>query len=203
MSPVKKIFKKGHVYHVYYRRSGGYRFLGKNFFKLLIGILIFGAAIWLLNTYVFDITTLTDYITKKLPMWLVLTTLLASESVLGLLPPDVYIIWAKGLENPELMVFVLALISYAGGIISYFIGTKLHRLPKVHQWVDIKFKEQFTTLKKFGGLLIFLAAMTPLPFSPVSTVAGVVDFPFKTYLIVALSRFLRFFVYALVLFQMV
>ncbi|GAB5557618.1 MAG: VTT domain-containing protein [Schleiferiaceae bacterium] len=203
MSPVKKIIRKGQVYHVYYRRSGGYRFLGQNMWRLLIGLGIFGLAVWLLNAYVFDITKVTDYITQTLPTWLVLATLLASESFTGLLPPDVYILWAKGFDYPFLMVFVLAFISYSGGVISYFIGTQLHRLPKIHQWVDFTFKQQFDTIRKFGGLLIFIAALTPLPFSPVSVVAGVVDFPFKTYLLVALSRFLRFFLYATVIFQMV
>jgi len=171
--------------------------------RLIIGLAIFGLAVWLLNAYVFDITKVTDYITQTLPTWLVLSTLLASESFTGLLPPDVYIIWAKGFSYPFLMVGLLALISYVGGVISYAIGTQLHRVPKIHQWVDFTFKQQFATLRKFGGLLIFLAALTPLPFSPVSVVAGVVNFPLRTYLIVALSRFIRFFLYALVIFQMV
>lgn len=145
---------------------------------------------------------LEEMIFSRLPNWLIVGTLFLSECFTGILPPDMYIIWAKSFKHPYLVVFILALSSYVGGIISWFIGTQLHRLKKVKQWVDIKFAEQFKLFRKFGGLVIFISALTPLPFSPVSVVAGMVDYPIKKYLLVALSRFLRFFLYAYVFYQL-
>ncbi len=142
-----------------------------------------------------------ELIFSKLSPWLIITTLFISECFTGILPPDMFIIWAKTLDHPYLMVFVLALVSYTGGIISWYIGTKLHKLNRVKKWVDVKFKEQFALFKKFGGLVIFISALTPLPFSPISVVSGIVGYPLKSYLLVALSRFLRFFLYAFVIYQ--
>jgi membrane protein YqaA with SNARE-associated domain len=144
-----------------------------------------------------------ELIFSRLPNWLIVGTLFISECFTGILPPDMYILWAKSLDYPYLMVFILALSSYVGGIISWYIGTQLHRLKRVKQWVHIKFSEQFKTFRKFGGLVIFISALTPLPFSPVSVVAGMVEYPFKNYLLVALSRFLRFFLYAFVLYKFI
>lgn len=143
-----------------------------------------------------------ELIFSRLPNWLIVGTLFISECFTGILPPDMYILWAKSLSYPYFMVFILALSSYIGGMVSWYTGTQLHRLKKVKQWVDIKFAEQFETFKKYGGLVIFISALTPLPFSPVSVVAGMVGYPFRLYWIVALSRFLRFFLYAYVFYQL-
>ena len=182
--------------HRFYKMTGGYVFIGRAFWKLGLGVAVAVVALYFLNKYVFDVTETVGMITRVLPWWAVISTLFLSEIVTGILPPDLYILWARSLPTPWLMVSLLAALSYLGGVVSYFVGVKLHQLPRVKEWVDVKFAEQFIQIKRFGGLLIFLAAMTPLPFSPTSTVAGVVGFPFRMYLIVALSRFLRFWLYA-------
>lgn len=184
------------VVHRFYQITGGYTFIGRAFWKLGLGVVAAVVVLYFLNKYVFDVTETVGMITRVLPWWAVITTLFLSEIVTGILPPDLYILWARSLPAPWLMVSLLAALSYIGGVVSYWVGVRLHELPKVKEWVDVKFAEQFIQIKRFGGLLIFLAAMTPLPFSPVSTVAGVVNFPFRMYLIVALSRFLRFWLYA-------
>ncbi len=184
------------VVHRFYQMTGGYTFIGRAFWKLGLGVVAAVVVLYFLNKYVFDVTETVGMITRVLPWWAVITTLFLSEIVTGILPPDLYILWARSLPAPWLMVSLLAALSYLGGVVSYWVGVRLHELPKVKEWVDVKFAEQFIQIKRFGGLLIFLAAMTPLPFSPTSTVAGVVRFPFRMYLIVALSRFLRFWLYA-------
>lgn len=143
------------------------------------------------------------YITVHFPVWLIVFTLFASETFIGIMPPDLYILWAGTLEMPYFMVLVLASSSYVGGIIARYIGTQLYHLPRVKEWVHIRFHEQFLTFKKYGGLLIIVSAMTPLPFSPVSLVAGVVKYPLRNYLLVAISRFVRFFLYAYIFYQLV
>jgi membrane protein YqaA with SNARE-associated domain len=88
-------------------------------------------------------------------------------------------------------------------MVSWFIGTQIHRLKRVKLWVDIKLAEQVSLFRRYGGLVIFISALTPLPFSPVSVVAGMIDYPFKLYWLVAMSRFLRFFLYAYFIFQVI
>ncbi|MDX5325585.1 MAG: VTT domain-containing protein [Bacteroidota bacterium] len=201
MSPLKKIVKRGHIYHVYYRRSGAYRFIGKNFSKLFITLIALGILAWAFNTFILDIGSITEYIFEHYNKLVILGSLFASEIALGILPPDLYIAWAKEFPHPWAMVALLGGLSYTGGVISYFLGTGLYRVPRIHDWVDLKFRNQFQQIRRYGGLLIFISALTPLPFPPVCVVAGVVRFPFRTFLIVALSRIIRFFLYAAVIFS--
>ena len=196
----RQIGARGKLYHQYYKRTGGYTFLGKNLIKLLVVLGVFGALLYVLSTYVLDIETIMCDWFARFPAWMIIGTLFISESFTGLLPPDAYILWAKSLPNPYLYVMILAAASYRGGLISYGYGTLLYRIPQVHFWVEEKFALQFSQIRRFGGLLVFLSAMAPLPFSPVSVVAGMVRFPFRLFWTIALTRFLRFLLYAVILY---
>lgn len=197
----RTLWERSYLYHYYYKRTGRYTFIGKNLFRVILVIAVFALAVWFITNYVIDINEVMGYITENFPSWIIVGTLYLSESVLGFAPPDLYILWAQSLASPYLMVFYLSLASYFGGITSYALGTQLYRLPSVRKWVNGKFDEQFKTFKKFGGLLIIISALAPLPFSWVSIVSGVVRYPFTTYLLFALSRILRFFLYAYVFFS--
>lgn len=196
-------FKTTYLFHNLYKRNGSYTFIGKNTIRLIIGLIIFAVGTFLITEYLIDLQSIMDFILLNFPDWIIVGTLFISESFLGILPPDFYIIWALSSPSPYIMVFILALSSYTGGIVSYQIGSVLHRMPKIHDWIHHKFETQLVQIRKFGGLLIFIAALTPLPFSPISIVAGLISFKFNKYLIVALSRFLRFALYALVLSKVV
>ena len=201
--PLKKIIKRGHVYHVYYRRSGGYGFAARNIWKLLLGLALVATALWALNTYVFDLSQFGDLLINTFNAPALLFFFYLAEIGTGIIPPYIYIIWAGELARPYLMVFLITMVSIMGGITSYFIGTRLYHLKKVHDWVDIKFKTQFDYIRKFGGLLIFISAISPLPYPTVSLVAGVVRFPFRVFLLMSLGRFLKFFGYALLLYKVI
>ena len=201
MSPVKRIMKRGHIYHVYYRRSGTYRFIGKNALKLLVVMALLGVAVFLINKYVFEIDRATDYLTQNFSVPAVLTTFFFSELTLGILAPEILIVWLSTFSYPWLWILLLSIISYIGGIGAYFLGTKLYHLPKVHKYVDDKFSEQFKQIKKYGGILIILGTLTPLPYSPICIVSGVVGFPFQKFLMLTLTRFLRVLIYAILIFN--
>ncbi|HBF21620.1 MAG TPA: hypothetical protein DDW81_16090 [Cryomorphaceae bacterium] len=199
--PDRSFMEHTYRYHYYFKRTGRYRFVGKNLLRVFGVIAAFAAGAWFVTTYLIDLDTVMNFIFNRFPKWVVVGTLLLSESVIGLLPPDLYIFWAKTLPNPYAMVLVLSLVSYAGGVISYFVGTQLYKIPRVKQWVHVRFAEQFLAFRKYGGLLIFISAMAPLPFSWVSVVSGVVKYPLLKFLLIALSRLLRFFLYAFVFYQ--
>jgi membrane protein YqaA with SNARE-associated domain len=201
---IRSFGEKSRLYHYIMKRQGQYSFIARNIVRMILGLGAFGLGAWAISTYLIDVQAVVGYISEHFSFWLIVGTLFLSESILGLLPPDAYLFWAnEGFDPSWPVILLLAFTSYLGGIISYFIGKWLYRFPKVKRWVHIKFKEQFKLFKKFGGLLIFISAMTPLPFSPVSIVAGVIDYPFKTYLLTALSRFLRFFLYAYIFSQVI
>jgi membrane protein YqaA with SNARE-associated domain len=195
--------QRSNLYHNYYKRSGHYSFIGKNLLRVIVVISLFSLGAWAVTNYIVDLNTVMAYLTGNAPNWVIVSTLYISESTIGLAPPDLYIFWAKTLQSPYMMVLWLALASYIGGVTAYFIGNQLFKLPKIKHWVNVKFDEQFKIFKKYSGLFIIISALAPLPFSWVSIVSGVVKYPIGWYLLFALSRIVRFFVYAYFFFRVV
>ncbi|MDA3865162.1 MAG: hypothetical protein PF489_00275 [Salinivirgaceae bacterium] len=125
-----------------------------------------------------------------------------SETFLGLIPPDLFIVWSAKLGNPLFYLTLLGIISYAGGMISYFIGKKLGTKRTVEFWLMNKYGKFVKQLRQWGGLLIIVAALFPLPYSAVCMIAGLVKYPLPMLAMFGISRVFRFYLYALFLFEM-
>jgi len=193
--------KRGHIYHVYYRRSGTYRFIGINSLKLLAVMVLLGVAAFLINKYVIEIDKISVYLTSNFSTPAVLSFFFFSEATLGIFAPELVLVWISTFSYPWLWALLIAIISYLGGWLAYYIGTRLHQLPLIHRWVDVKFAEQFTQIRKFGGILIILGTLTPLPYSPICIVSGVVGYPLPRFLLLTLTRFIRVLIYAILIFN--
>tara|TARA_B100001115_G_scaffold182344_1_gene178373 strand:+ start:2592 stop:3176 length:585 start_codon:yes stop_codon:yes gene_type:complete len=177
-------------------------FIRENIAKLIWTFVIFMGFIWAVNYFFIDINELSFWLNEKMPVWSVFLLFFSSESLLGILPPDLFIIWSKSLAEPWAALSLLALLSYAGGIISFALGRLLNRIPAIDRLVHKRYTKLSSEFRTFGALAIFLAALTPLPFSPVSIIAGSLDYPWARYLLVALSRILRFYLYATFLYSL-
>lgn len=202
-APRKRSFlQQGKLHHHYHRRKGSYQFIQQNFIKLIVSILIFGLALFLLNHYVIDIDALMTEHIAHLGQIQVLSLFFFSESFLGLAPPDLFILWTKSQADPWFVVFWLSVLSYLGGQVSFLIGRWINHIPRFHQWVHQKYENSLKQFQKFGALVIVLGALTPLPFSPISIISGSLEYSWARYSILALSRFSRFFIYASLLFKL-
>ena len=124
-----------------------------------------------------------------------------SESFLGLIPPELFIAWASKSPHPFFNVFILATISYLGGVVSYFIGGYLFLIPFVKNFIEVKISKHIINMRKWGGFFIVLGALTPVPHSLVSLSSGLIKYNFKKYLLWSLFRYLRFLLYAIVIFK--
>jgi membrane protein YqaA with SNARE-associated domain len=169
--------------------------------KALISILFFVAIVLGVEYFIVDINSLLTNLTVKYSPEIVFSTFLISETILGLLPPEVFIAWASKSTAPWMFLFILASLSYLGGILAYIIGKRVALLPAVKNYLEIKIKKHLTNLRKWGGLFVFIGATLPIPHSLVSMASGIINFNFNHYLLWALFRFLRFVLYALVIFQ--
>ncbi len=190
-------------YHFFYQRKGFYKFL-KSISLKFAGFM----AIVLLGLFLFEQLTpgISHYFAKYTVIFseeVIFTFFFISETVLGLVPPDLFIVWAKGFSSPYGIVFLLALLSYGGGLLAYYMGSKLVNFQKIGDYIHVKFEKQFKMLRNWGGLIIVIAALLPLPFSTMCLGAGMLKYSFKSVLFLGLFRFARFFAYAMVLFQMV
>jgi membrane protein YqaA with SNARE-associated domain len=191
------------IYFKYYRQQGIYKFLRTNLLKLLLAMLLVVALAGVLKWLFPNMEQEAMFWLKQFKPFIVLLIFFCSESFLGLIPPDFFIVWTQQFHSPYKMVALLALLSYAGGIVSYLIGWYFGGRAGVEKWINRKFYQQLKDIKKWGGVLIIFAALFPLPFSPVCLIAGLVKFPRLAFLLTASSRFLRFFIYALVLFSLI
>ena len=129
--------------------------------------------------------------------------IIASESLLGLIPPEIFIAWSDKATSPILALSLLALLSYLGGVVSFFIGKSITKIPAVHNYLEVKMAKHIKNTRKWGGFLIIVGALLPIPFSMTSIAAGMINFPFGSYLAFGLLRFLRFYLYAIAIFSLV
>ena len=201
MKKRKRVQKKLDFYHVYFKKNGMYGFLYRNIFKLLLGLASIFVLIYLAKAFLPDLDETMDIFFQKLNKFWVLAVFYVSESLLGLIPPDLFIAWSSSMKKPFQMVCLLGLLSYFGGITSYYIGKGLGKIPRVEQYVLKRFVRHFETVKKWGGFMIVFAAIFPLPYSPICIAAGIIRYPFFPFLLLGLTRFIRFFVYALLIFK--
>ena len=125
-----------------------------------------------------------------------------SEISFGIITPELLIVWADETLKPRWMLFLLASLSYSAGIVSYFIGRFLRTRGVVRKRLLEQHQSTLNQLRKFGGLLIILAALTPLPYPIVCQLCGLNRYPFKHFVLLTLVRFLRFGIYGLVLFNL-
>ena len=186
--------------HQYYTYTGFYNFIGKSLLKATPPILIFIAIILGIHFFVMDINDILDYVTENFPPIGVFSVFFASESILGLLPPEIFIAWCDKTAYPWLFLGILSVLSYCGGIISYFFGRGIANIPKVFVYLEVKMSKHIKNMRKWGGLLIIAGALLPLPFAVSSIAAGVIKFPFGNFLLFGLLRFLRFLIYGLLIF---
>lgn len=194
--------EKTYLTHHYYKRTGRYQLIGKYSWKLALTLVLIGLGVGLFNYYVLDVDAIMDAVFSQFSTIGIIAVFFASESLLGLIPPDIFVFWAGSLNHPYLITALLALLSYSGGLISYGIGTRIHNMGNVKNWLEKKYHKQLHAFRKFGGLLIVVASLTPLPFSPLSIIAGMAEYPFKKYAIMATARLVRFFLYAMAFFEL-
>ena len=187
--------------HRYYKITRFYSFLKDTAIKGSITILLFVAALIVLEVFFLDFNALLNSLVANYSKWTIFSVFLASETILGLLPPEIFIAWSSKSANPWLFLFILASLSYTGGIIAYFAGKLLFLIPAVKNHIENKIAIHINNLRRWGGLFVFIGAMLPLPHSIVSLACGLIKYNFKNYLLWALFRYLRFIIYAMVIFQ--
>ncbi len=129
---------------------------------------------------------------------------LFSEFFFGLIPPEVFMIWA--LHKGDLLQYVLHIlfftaVSCLAGYTAFLAGKYLQRVVGYRYLQRRFFSRYLPMVRKYGIFLIVVAAATPLPYSATSLVVGASGFGNRKYLLAALSRVARFFLYGYILYQ--
>ena len=188
------------VYHRYFRSSGFYRFLLSSLFKLavIVGLIVL-LFIGIQQFIVTDLKQLFFTHTDKVPDTIIWLIFALSESLLGLIPPDLFIVWGMNSKFPLLTVAILSVISYLGGFISYFIGRAIMYHPRLKTFLNRKYEKLANFLKRWGGFFILIAAIFPVPYSMATMLAGMVDYKIERLALFGIARIVRFFLYAAII----
>ncbi|PQJ68562.1 YqaA family protein [Polaribacter butkevichii] len=189
--------------HSYFHRTGFYLFIWESLKKAFWPIVIVVVSLILFNKYVYNINDGLHHFTQTVSRLTVLITFFISETLLGLVPPEMFIAWSKKTSEPILNLTILATLSYTGGLISYFIGKTALKIKSVKDYLEVKMAENLKNTRKWGGILILVGALLPLPFSIACIAAGMIKYPFKKVVFFGLFRFVRFAIYAWAIFQVV
>lgn len=187
------------VLNRYYRITRFYAFLKSILLKAGIIVGTFLLVLVAVDIFLLDTKAVFEHIVSNFKAIYVFIVFFLSEMLMGIVPPELFIAWGLEMINPWLYMFFLAGLSYFTGIFAYFLGMMLYRVPSVREYVNEKVPNHIRNLRKWGGVFIFAGAMLPLPHTLVSFSSGLIKFKFKHYLLWALFRFARFFIFALVI----
>ncbi len=182
---------------------GNKRFILNNLFKGVIWLAVIIVIYFLIKRYI-NI----DFLVWFEPIFgnekLMYAIFFVSEIVIGIIPPEVFFIWALRFTPVSefiLVIAALALTSYLAGVVDYFFGRYLNNTI-FYRYIRRRFlKKMEARLKQFGLYLIIIASLTPVPFSGVAMLVGSVKYPFSKYMLFSLFRFVRFGIYAWIIWE--
>ncbi len=184
---------KGH--HQSNKKRGLYGYMWWTALKIIIIWFLVLIPIILIAKYLIDLNPLFQYIFNNFSDAFILTVFLISESLLGMIPPDLFIIWSSKFNSTFLFLAILGILSYIGGIFSYMIGYWLSTRPKIKAYSERALDKYILLVKKWGGAFIIISALFPFsPFSMVVIAVSLFKYPFKFYLLFGISRIARFLI---------
>jgi len=182
---------KGH--HHSNKKRGLYGYMWWTGLKIIALYFAIVIPLVLIAKSLIDLDVVFNYLTGNFSDGFVLITFLISESFLGMIPPDLFMIWATKFDSPLLILTILGLLSYIGGIFSYLIGYWFSTRPKIKAYSERALNKYILLAGKWGGAFIIISALFPFsPFSMVVMAVSLLKYPFRLYLLFGISRIARF-----------
>jgi membrane protein YqaA with SNARE-associated domain len=152
----------------------------------------------------FDVSTLSwlePLYTRPRLMFLIY---IISEVMFGIIPPELFMIWATTYESLNTYLWILLAltsISYAAGWLAYFVGLRF-RYSVWYRFLKRKYLKKYELyLQEYGAFLIIVAGVTPLPFAAICLLVGSVNYPVKKFFLYSISRIVRFVFYAIIIWE--
>ena len=198
---IKTKKERAKLMHSYYSRTGFYMFIWESVKKAFVPIVSVVLGLFLVNRYVYNINEGLESITETFSRLGIFSFFFTSETLLGLIPPEIFIAWTKKTSEPILNLSILATLSYCGGLLTYFLGKLVLKIESVKNYLEVKMAKHLKNSKKWGGFLILVGALLPVPFSISGMAAGMIKYPVKNVVLFGLFRFARFAIYGLVIFN--
>lgn len=178
------------------------KFLISNLAKGLVGFVLIIAFIFLFQEYSPpEYKELLEPFTSR-PL-LMFGIFLTSETIIGIIPPEFFIVWSMDDHVLKFVFYVtlLSLISFGGALLNYGLGRLINKRLFFQRIAKTTIERYAPYYYKWGGWIIVIAAFTPIPYATMSLVSGALNYPIKDFLLYASSRFLRFGIYSWIIFH--
>lgn len=194
MAYINNLLHKAWIALLEYKHKGYFSFIGSNILKVAFYYALVVIGVILIGKYVLDLNQIfRNIIAGFTSDSSVLLLFFVSESLLGMIPPDLFMMWAGKFNNPLLMLTFLGLLSYLGGIVSYKIGSWISTHKKAKAYIETRLQNYVQLTQKWGGTFIALSALFPFsPFATVVLAVSILKYPFRLLLLFGLFRVLRF-----------
>jgi membrane protein YqaA with SNARE-associated domain len=199
MDKKKGFFRSSLVYlkrhHKRNVNKGLYGYMWWTTLKIILIYILIIVPVVLVAEHLIDFNVVFQYIFNNHSDWFILSVFFISESFLGMIPPDLFVIWSSKFNAPVLLLSLLGVLSYIGGAISYFIGYWLSKRPKIKAYSERMLDKYIILVRKWGGAFIIIAALFPFsPFSTVIIAVSLLKYPFRYYLLFGVVRVTRFLI---------
>jgi membrane protein YqaA with SNARE-associated domain len=180
-------------FHFDNKAKGSYAYLARTLAITLLKVIPVIAIIIIAGKYIIDFRPFFDNFMNEAPNGMIFLVFLVSESTLGMIPPDFFVIWSNKFDSPYAILAILGVLSYIGGMLAYLIGYWLWKRPKIRSFSDRILAKNVAKIRKWGGVAIIASAIAPLsPFPLVVIAASLFRYPFSLYLIYGIIRIVRF-----------
>ena len=185
------------------QKKGFYNYFTKNLIKGFLYLAVLVLAIILFKSYFQEQHDAIEHWVSD-DYGLMLIIFLISEIFVGILPPELFMIWS--IDDPIMVyagiVATMTVISLFAGWVNYWVGKKISTKKFFHRIFKRRLRKFQRRYEQYGGGFIIVAALTPLPFSLISLFTGSMSYPAKKYFIYSSFRILRFVVYGIIVWQL-
>jgi membrane protein YqaA with SNARE-associated domain len=169
--------------------------LKRTFVLLLIAIIVYVIIFFLFGEY---LQASGEWFGKRFGLWGVFVYVFIVDAIIVPTTPDV--VFAIALEwEPISLLIVMSIASILGGFVGYLIGNKLNKLKFVKDLTASYREKGELLIKKYGIWAIVIAALTPVPYTTVSWIGGMVNLKKSHYILGSLARIPRFIIYYLLI----
>lgn len=189
-------------WYIYYKERGFIKYVGVNATKIVLAYSLFVLLIYLIGKHLIDYEKIFAYFSENMSDLFVLALFFVSESFLGLVPVDLFVLWSVKHPSPLIFLAILGIVSYIGSIISYGIGLYFASRPRIKAYSEKKLQNYITFVRKWGGAFIIIAALFPFtPFSMVTIAVSLLRYPFRLFVLFAITRLVRFVLQGIIFFN--
>jgi len=175
------------------KERGFFRYVGQSVGLIILVYILVVLIVFLIGRYLVDFEAFFNGIIDRLSDRFVILLFFASESFTGMIPVDLFVLWAQKFDSPLPWLALLGALSYTGGIISYGIGRWISGRPRIKAFTERRLSGYISFVRKWGGAFIIIAALFPFtPFSLVVIAITLFQYPFRSFLLFGIARLFRF-----------